>query len=166
MCSGRLLSHQAGVSLVEMVITIVVISIALTASLSSFSFLSGRSSDALVHARMVDLAQMYLDEILPKHFDDDTGPGGIPAYPGGCRIQDDGENRQQYDDVDDYHGLVEAPAFADQSLGDAYRGFSVSIQVSCDDSVGASVGGSKRIEVTITGPGNKTAIFAAYKANF
>ena len=53
-----------GMSLVEMILTIVIISVAMVASLRSFSVLSGRSSDVMVQTRALDLAQLYLDEIM------------------------------------------------------------------------------------------------------
>src|SRR5690606_10253382 len=110
--------RQRGLTLVELVITIVVISIALYTSLQAFSYFAGRSADALNQTRMLDLAQLYLDEILAKRWDEASGAGGVPVYvgcritndgecritnDGECRITNDGECRALFDDVDDYH---------------------------------------------------------------
>ena len=96
-------NSSRGVTLIELVITIVIISVALVASLSSFSVITGRNSNVLVQSRALDLAQLYMDEVLSKNFDEATGSGGAPTYTGNCRITDDGESRDNYDDVDDFN---------------------------------------------------------------
>ncbi len=156
---------QRGLTLVELVISIVVLSIALYTSLQAFSFFAGRSANALNQTRALDLAQLYLDEILAKAFDDASGPGGVPPY-SGCRITNDGESRAQFDDVDDYHNLNEQPALADQSLAALYAGFTVQVRVVCDDSVGVNTNGTKRIELDIVSPQGEVSRFAAYRGNF
>ena len=153
-------------TLIEMIITIVIIGLALTSGLKAFSLLAGRSSDALIQTKTLDLAQLYLDEILASRFDESSGNGGSPGY-AGCRITDDGESRAGYDDVDDYDAIDnEIPAFADASLATYYAGFSVSVSVRCDDSVGVNAGGAKRIELTIRSPDNQSSRFTAYRGNF
>lgn len=165
--------RQRGLTLVELVITIVVISIALYTSLQAFSYFAGRSADALNQTRMLDLAQLYLDEILAKRWDEATGSGGVPVYVG-CRItnDDDGESRalfddvDEFDDVDDYHNLSEQPALADQPLATLYADFTVNVQVSCDNSVGVNNNGAKRIELEIRSPQGDRARYALYRGNF
>ncbi|UXD86564.1 type IV pilus modification PilV family protein [Thalassolituus hydrocarboniclasticus] len=160
------MNRQHGLTLVELVIMMVIISIALVASLRAFSLLSGRSADALLQSRVTSLAQIYLDEILARQFDENTGPAGVPPYTGVCRITDDGENREQYDDVDDYNGLNESPALMDQDLAALYSGYQVSVEVHCDDSVGVNPGGAKRIDLAILAPNGQASHFTAYKGNF
>lgn len=161
----QLPAHQRGLTLVELVIAIVVLSVALYSSLQAFAFFSGRNADALLQTRALDLAQLYLDEILAKSFDEDSGPGGIPPYIG-CRITDDGESRALFDDVDDYHALDEAPALADQDLSALYAGYRVTVSVSCDATVGVNSGGAKRIELQVTSPQGDSSRFAVYRGNF
>ena len=159
--------RQRGLTLVELVITIVVISIALYTSLQAFSYFSGRSADALNQTRMLDLTQLYLDEILAKRWDEASGAGGAPVYVG-CRITNDGESRSRalFDDVDDYHNLSDKPALADQSLATLYADFTVNVQVSCDNSVGVNNNGAKRIELEIRSPQGDRARYAVYRGNF
>lgn len=174
-------SRQRGVTLVELVIAIVIVSIAMVASLKNFSVISGRSSDALIQARTLDLAQIYIDEIIAKNFDESTGVGGVPAYTGACRITNDGESRADYDDVDDFNGLNETPSFVDEDastpvaerLSSIYANFNVSVDVLCDIggvdtglSVGVNGEGAKRVDITITDPTGKQSRFTAFKGNF
>ncbi|MCD8523439.1 MAG: type II secretion system GspH family protein [Saccharospirillaceae bacterium] len=161
------MNRQQGLTLVELVIMLIIISVALAGSLKAFSLLSGRSSDALLQSRSISLAQIYLDEILARQFDENTGPAGVPPYNGVCRITDDGESRAQYDDVDDYNGInAEDPALMDQSLAGLYNGYRVSIEVHCDNSLGIHAEGAKRIDLTITAPDGRVSRFNAYKGNF
>ena len=105
--------RQKGLTIVEMVVTIVILAIALITITSSISGGIGRSADTLVETRAVALAQSYLDEIFGKRFDENSHPRGIPP----CRLTctdsgsfglDAGETeRYHYDDVDDYDGLDE-----------------------------------------------------------
>ena len=156
-----------GMSLVEMILTIVIISVAMVASLRSFSVLSGRSSDVMVQTRALDLAQLYIDEILSHRFDEDTGVYGTPTFTGACRITDDGENRDDYDDVDDFAEISnEAPALIDSSLAADYAGFTVSVDVACDDSIGVNTDGAKLVTVTITDPIGNDSVFSVYKGNY
>ena len=159
--------RMRGMSLVEMVITIVIISLALVASLQAFSFFVGRSSDGLVQTRSLDLAQLYFDEILSRRYDEDTGVNGVPAYTGACRITDDGESRDNYDDVDDYDAINnESPDTMDAALTADYTGFSVTIDVVCDDAIGTLTGGSKRIDIAITDLTGDVSVFSVYKGNY
>lgn len=156
-----------GMSLVEMILTIVIISVAMVASLRSFSVLSGRSSDVMVQTRALDLAQLYLDEIMSHRFDEDTGVYGTPTFTGACRITDDSENRDDYDDVDDFAEISnEAPALIDSSLAADYAGFTVSVDVACDDSIGVNTDGAKLVTVTITDPIGNDSVFSVYKGNY
>jgi len=102
---------ERGITLVEMVITIVVLAIALLSITAAISGGIGRSGDTLVETRAVALAQSYLDEIFGKRFDENSHPRGIPPCRTNCSDTlgpDAGETqRYHFDDVDDYHGLVE-----------------------------------------------------------
>ncbi|MEX0965244.1 MAG: type II secretion system protein [Pseudohongiellaceae bacterium] len=116
---------QKGVTMVELVLTIVILAIALTGISVMLSRGFNRSSDALIQLRAVSLAQAYLDEILGKRFDENSRNSGIPPCRGttgplGRRCSqetgtpqpevfgpDGSETRATYDDVDDYHNLSE-----------------------------------------------------------
>lgn len=105
--------RERGITLVEMVITIVVLAIALLGITAAISGGIGRSGDTLVETRAVALAQSYLDEIFGKRFDENSHPRGIPPCRTNCTAEgsfgpDAGETeRYHYDDVDDYDGLTE-----------------------------------------------------------
>jgi len=172
-------AKQKGVTLVELVISIVVLSIAMVAMMNSFSLSMSHSADPLWRNKSLKLAQLYLDEILSKNYDELTPVGGIPvvANPSCASLGSDGvgasaETRATYDDVDDYNGIDDLPPKnLTNSIDSSYALYRVTVEVTCDgDSVGATGGtadnNAKKITVTVTPPDQSPMTFAAYKANY
>lgn len=159
---------QQGFSLIELVITIVVLGIALTALSSSLFNAVGKNADPLWQSKATQLSQAYLDEILAMKYQDNSPIQGGSV--GSCSIggTEAGEtDRSLFDDVDDYHGLTETASFLDQTSGLAstYSGYNISIQVTCVDAQGNTSNNSKLIELTVTSPTNESLIFSAYRAD-
>ena len=123
--------HQRGVTLIELIAAIVILAIALVGITAAVPSAISRSSDTTLEARAVALAQSYLDEILARRFDANSGARGIPPCfidadplnPGGMRACSETlgpepdealiaptYSRENFDDVDDYHGLDEGYA--------------------------------------------------------
>ena len=104
-------------TLIEVVISIVVIGIAVGAVLGVLARNVEHSADAMITTQAVSIAEAYAEEITLKSFSD---PDGI-----------DGEAlRGEFDDIDDYDGLVDAGA-ADQ-FGTAIPGlgdYTISVAV-------------------------------------
>lgn len=86
--------RQSGTTLIELVIAIVIISIAVAAVLMGLSTSIKQSADPMVRHQAVAIAEAYLEEIALKSFDDPDGTDGEAS-------------RDLYDDVDDYDGLVD-----------------------------------------------------------
>ena len=155
--------RQRGITLIELVITIVVLSIALTAITLTLSEGISRSSDTLLELRAVALAQAYLDEAVGKRFDENSANNGVPPCraPGTSGVPLNRQCttsgalgaeealRQRYDDVDDYDDINEGAGVAapNDTLKDAqgndrvgYDGFTVSIDVRYIDVGGTELG--------------------------
>ena len=168
--------RQKGFTLIELIITIVVISIALAGMLGAFSSSMARSADPLWRNKTIKLAQLYMDEILSKRYDENTPVGGMPAAATiSCQpfSADSGElnNRALYDDVDDYSGLSGIPEGINGALDASYDNYQIAVTVTCDNAAGAvnSNGANihaKRIEIAVTPPGKSAMHFFAYKGNF
>lgn len=88
--------RQAGVTLIELVVSIVVIATAAGAVLGMITMTTTRSADAMVQQQAAAIADAYLEEILLKPFADPDGGGET--------------QRADFDDVDDYDGLDDAGA--------------------------------------------------------
>ena len=146
--------RQAGTTLIELVIAIVIISIAVSAVLMVFSMLVGYSADPMIRYQAVAIAEAYLEEISLKAFAD---PGG-----------GDGEaSRDLYDDVDDYHGLVDVGArnqfdAALPGLGD----YTVSVTVTQSALPSIAASDNYLINVTVTHAANINFTLSAYRPNF
>lgn len=160
-------SAQRGFTLIELIMMIVVLGVALAGLLGAINFATQHSADPMLQIRSIELGQRYLDEILPMRFNENSGSGGSPrcssADPGAqpcAAIGADGETRANYDDVDDFHGLVETPA--------GYTGYSVTVAVldaAGVDGMPASPH-TLRIDITVSDPIGSTMRFAAYRVNF
>jgi len=159
---------QRGATLVELVMTIVIISVAIAGVVGAFALISGRSADPLNQTRAVELAQLYMDEIITKKYDDSTPQGGFPKYTGGCNIgPDSSEVRGSFDDVDDYHNTTDSPPRTVDGPVNGYDGFTVAVEVACaGGEVDLPGPEAKRIDLLITAPGGQSFSFSAYRANF
>ncbi|MBV1919345.1 MAG: hypothetical protein KUG73_01580, partial [Pseudomonadales bacterium] len=156
------------------------ISIALAAILGVFSSSMSRSADPMWRNKAIKLAQLYLDEVLSKKYDENTPVGGVPAAgSGGVGVPaltacvslgpEAGETRSTYDDVDDYDGLTDSPPVAvNGALDGSYGNYAVSVVVICDGTA-VSVNGNqhaKKIKVTVTPPAQGAMDFYTYKGNY
>lgn len=102
---------QRGVNLVELIISIVIISIACTGVLLVFAQTVRHSADPMIQTQGLAVAEAYLDEILARPYcepsfaavacDTETGSEeGSPSAPASRRL---------LDDVQDYDGLSNTP---------------------------------------------------------
>jgi MSHA pilin protein MshD len=94
-------ARQRGVNLVELVISIVIISIVTSGVLLVYAQAVRFSADPMIQQQAVAVAEAYLDEILARPVADPS-----VAETGGPEA---GEARATYDDVQDYAGLSDAP---------------------------------------------------------
>jgi len=131
--------RERGVTLIELVVAIVVIAIAASAVLGVLSRSAATSADAMVLSQAVSIAESYLEEITLKPF---TDPDGV-----------DGEaSRVDFDDVDDYDGLVDVGA-RDQ-FGNAIAplaGYTVSVTVAASGALaGVPSADAERVDVRVS----------------
>ncbi len=144
---------ERGATLIELVISIVVIAIAASAVLGVLSGTVGRSADAMVLAQGVAIAEAYLEEISLKPFDDPDAADGETA-------------RADFDDVDDYDGLDDDGARNQfgAPLG-ALSEYRVTVAVTPSAALaGVPAADARRIDVRVQHPGNVTVALTGYKA--
>lgn len=142
-------SSQRGVTLVELVISIVIIAISVAAIMGVLTMLSTGSAEAMVRNQAVAIAAAYLEEIRLKDFT----ANGVPG------------SRALYDDIADYNGLTDVGA-RDQ-FGSPIVGLeSYTVRVT----VGAGVLGAvpaasvRRIDVNVQHSAGVNMTLSAYKA--
>lgn len=128
--AGTVMTRRAqtrGFTIVEIVVTIVILAIALLGVVAIVRLGTSSSADVMLETRAIALGQAYLDEIMGRRFDERSAASGLnpcfglvgdpgPAPPRPCTAiasfgpDGGGENsggRDSWDDVDDYHGLKE-----------------------------------------------------------
>jgi len=104
LCARR----EAGLTLVELILAMVVIAIALAGTLQLHRTLARTSADAMILAQGAAIAEAYLEEALLRPvFDPDLGPAG-----GVCPAPE--ASRELFDNLCDYDGLDDGGA-RDQS---------------------------------------------------
>jgi MSHA pilin protein MshD len=143
---------QSGVTLIELCISIVVIAIAAGAVLGVLSRSVGRSADAMIMSQAVSVAEAYLEEITSKPFVD---PDGV-----------DGETlRTDFDDVDDYNGLVDVGARDEFGVPIASLSrYTVAVTVVPSVALtGVPGADAERVDVRVTYAPSVTVTLSAYK---
>jgi MSHA pilin protein MshD len=132
---------QSGMTLIEVVISIVVIAIAVGAILGVLAENVQRSADAMVLSQGVTIANAYVEEISLKSFSDPDGSDGEVA-------------RADFDDVDDYDGIVDSGAvdqFGTPIPG--LDGYTVAVEVDPSSALpGVAAGDAFRIDVRVSFP--------------
>jgi len=148
------MKRDRGFTLIELVVSVVVIGVALAALLGMLSSVATHSGAAVVQTQATQIASAYLNEILLRPVLD---PDGIPVEP----------SRSLYDDVGDYNGLSNAGARDqfDQAIPSLAQ-FNVAVSVTTPPAgaLGAVPTASMRqIDVTVLGPSGVKVVLTGYR---
>lgn len=177
---------QQGFTLIELVVGIVIFAVAMVLVVSFLQPQVRKGIDPIWQVRAASLGQSISNEILAKPFDQNSNQvggmdrcnEGVPCTASSALGPDAGENRDSYNDVDDYHGLNDSGEAIINSLGlntevdgtQIYAGFNVQVSVFYDQNLDGiddlAVGSKKLITVTITTPGGERIVITSVKGNF
>ena len=138
--------RQAGISLIELVIFIVIVSVSIVGILSVMNMTVMHSADPMVRKQAAALADSILEEILLKDYADPDGVAATEA------------SRALYDDVDDYNGKGNA-TFTD--LPGELSAYVIGIAVT--DGTATLGVAAKKITVTVTS-GAESISMTGYRA--
>ena len=155
--------RQLGLSLVELIMFIIIVSVGIAGILLVMNVSVKSSADPMLRKQAVAMAEAILDEVLAKDY----------VNPAGGFVESDFTNctgRPQYDDVDDYACFSGAPATAVISgintLGAtsiaALSTYSATVSVAPVVVSGATM---KKVTVTVTG-GAETIQLFGYRAGY
>lgn len=153
-------SGERGVTLIETVVFIIVVSVGLSVLVTAFSSFLGNSVDPIVQVRALECAQAKLDEIVARKFDENSPTGGVPP----CGSAEVGavacagiSSDADFDDVGDYDGQTD----------NSNPSCSITVAVSnAGGDLGLPAAQARLITVTVTSPGGGNATLSTYKANF
>lgn len=156
--------RQAGFTLVEMIIAIVVIGVGLAGVLTAFNINVRSSADPLVRKQMLAVAEEILEEILLKPFAvSGTAPANAPVACGAA-----GSARTAFDDVRDYAGyattgICDIDGNAVAGLG----GYDLTVATNAAASLtdGTTAVTAIRVAVTVT-HGAQTMTLVGWRTNY
>lgn len=143
-----LTKRQRGISLVELVLAIVIVSIGLAGVLAGYSATVKDSANPMIRKQMLAIAEEMLEEIALKPF---LATGAAPANAlKDCTTGTGIAPRAAFDDVADYNnysttGICNIDGDAIQSLA----GYSLSTAISGTATLGA-LGGGQVQQITVT----------------
>ena len=182
-------SAVPGFTLIELVVGIVVFSIALTIVTSLVVPQAVRSIDPIYQVRAAELAQTLLNEISAKSFDEASNRAGgtircgengttctAAANFGPDGVAPNQETRDNFDDVDDYDAFDFASNGPSLLVNNSslYQGYNVTVQVIYDGNFNGvydagnepAERAAKLVRLTVTLPSGDTMQFAAYRSNY
>jgi len=148
---GRRRRDQAGFTLIEIVVAIVVLAIAVCGSMAALSAISVQSADAMVTEQATVIASAYLNEVLQKPF----GPF-------------DGKiTRATLDVVDDYNGLNDAGA-RDQTgaLVAGLGQYTVTVRVGPGALGAVPAAEVREVDVTVVHSSGVTVVLSGYRTKY
>lgn len=147
--------RQRGVTLVELLVSIVIVSIAASTVLGVLSMTTAGSADPMIRHQAAAIAEAYLEEILLKPLTDPDGVDGEAA-------------RADFDDLDDYDGLSDAGA-RDQfgnalaRLGD----YNVAVTVTPSPALpGVPLADALRVDIVVTHTNDIDFVLSGYRTRF
>lgn len=153
-----------GFSLIEVIVFIMIVSIALAGVLSVMNLTTQRSADPLIRKQAIAVAESLLEEVSLHDF----AVTSAPVAP----IQ---ANRQSFDDIGDYNGFTTSGIFPiDDPVTPitGLTGYSVTVTVANADLGPAAIpitavsGNARLITVTVTGPDNVTVVLTGYRTAY
>lgn len=169
--------RQGGATLLELIVSIVVISIGLAGVLVVMDRNTRASADPVIRHQAVAIAEAYLEEILLKDFCDPNNanpctPGNAPGNAASlCFVCPVAEvNRVDFDNVCDYNGRTDNGARDQLNAPIAgLGGYTVQTNVSTNGSLGALTGGAcevLQVDVSVTPPSGPAIALSGFRTNF
>jgi MSHA pilin protein MshD len=143
------LAPQRGVSLIELIVFIVVVSIAFTALMSVYVQSARHNVNPVIHVRLLEAAQARLDEVMALKYDEATPTGGLPACGSLNGLPCTNQTETNMNDVDDFNGVTDAP----------YPNYQRTVSVAVESH-------RKLITVSVAAPDGQTLQLSAYRYNF
>lgn len=139
---------QRGMTLVELVITIVIIGIAAAALFTAMASITARSADPLLRQQSLAIAEAYLEEIELQAFAPQANAACNPV-------------RACFNDVRDYAGLSEAPRDAFGTAIADLAAYNVAVSVNGPDAWSGVQ--ALRIDVSVTDPAGAILRLSGYR---
>ena len=140
--------RQRGFTLIELIVSIIVLAIAVAGVLAALSAVSVRTANAMVSEQANAIALAYLNEVLQKPFG----------------VNDGQVLRSSLDVVDDYAGLTNV-GVRDQTGAPvaALNQFTVTVAVTPTALGAVPAAQSRQVDVTVTHPSGVTVVLSGFR---
>lgn len=153
-------AQQRGFSLIELVIFIVIMSVAVVGVLGVMNITTRYSADPMIQKQALAIAESLLEEVELKDFNNPTG-----GFTGGVTLAE----RPLFDDVHDFNnfstsGIYTIDGTAVGGLG-AYN-VSVAVTNAALGAITAASGEAVRITVTVTHSTGQSWAVSGYRTNY
>ena len=171
-------AFASGFTLIEVLVTIVVISIAATAIMGVFINTVKTSADPLIQQQAIAIAEAYMEEIQSRKFCEDVSPPmslpppqSIPSCVTETGGSEGAQSRSTFDDIQDYNDPVVVDGVVrDQNyVAIAGRGgYSIAVVVSAA-ALGVTSEGSgnaMRIDITVSHAAIDPITLSGFRANY
>jgi len=155
--------HHSGVTLVELVMAIIIISLAIAGALIVLGRTIRFSADPMIREQSIAIAEGYLEEVQLLPFaDPDGGETGGPEA---------GETRATFDDIQDYNGTIVNENPPQDQNGVVIAGlaaYTATVTVApSTELVGAGNAGDEfTITVTVVHDSGSAVSLSGYRTNF
>ncbi len=184
--------RAAGLSLVELIVFIVVVGVAVAGVLAALNLSTRASADPMIQKQALAIAEAVLEEaqLMPFTYCDPDDPQAATALNAGvgatgCTAAASVENpgaeatppygpetrlsvTTPFDNVNDYNGFSMGPGIIDMT-GAAITGldgYTATVSVANQALGGIPASDALLITVTVTGPGNTTAVLHGYRVRY
>jgi MSHA pilin protein MshD len=167
---------DAGLTLIELIVFIVVVSVGLVGVLSVFNLTVRNSADPMLQKQMLAIAEAMMEEVLLKDYQNDPANPDNTSATLGCTLKtvspscrpNNVVDRPNYNDIDDYDTYTQSASNAiDGSTVTALAGYTVKVAI--DKTVAVTnvpVGQAAHITVTVTLSGSPAVTLDGYRTNY
>lgn len=151
-------------TLIELVMFIVIVSVGIAGILSVMNVVVKSSADPMVRKQAIAFADAVLEEVLTKAYCD---PDHVPPT---CTVSQEA-SRLLWDDVQDYNGKsIAGTDLLSGSSTALLAGYTATVAVADVSVAGTGVPGStivmKQVTVKVVGGGNDSYSISGYRANY
>jgi MSHA pilin protein MshD len=159
MCTKRSAAcpDQRGVTLIELIMFIVIITVGLVGILTVMNITTRSSADPMIRKQATAMAEAVLEEVLSKSYCD---PDLVAPNCGVSREA----SRADYDDIEDYNGQTIAGNITLGAISVLAAGYTATIRVAAAADVSGVT--MRRITVTVNGGGETISLFGYRAAGF
>jgi MSHA pilin protein MshD len=154
---------QHGISLIELILFIIIISVALAALLSVLNITTQSSVNPLMRKQALSIAESLLEEVELQDFSNPIG-----GFAGGTVLTATQANRAKFDDIFDYNSFTTTGIYPADGSGIGITGlanYNVSVTVVPIAWV-AVASDAAQITVTVIDPSGQSLETVGYRVNY